>query len=321
MTLAQAWVFSEEVAGMPAPISLELLTRARTLAEQVSVVYLGTGSDEAFAELGRHGAQHVYHLTPDDHLPAASAAAAIEGLVAEHTPDVVLFGLTYTDRDVAGRLSARLGRPILSNAVAIDEEGGEVTVGNEILGGTVKVTTASRSDPPALVVVRPKAFSAEPDGEAVPAVVPIDMPDVGHAGSATISERHEEEAVGPKLEEADIIVSAGRGLGTADKFPMIEELAGLLGAATGATRAVVDAGWVPYALQVGQTGKTVKPSVYIACGISGAMQHLVGMKDSGTIIAINKDPEAPIFAVADLGIVGDVHNVVPKLIEALQART
>jgi electron transfer flavoprotein alpha subunit len=144
---------------------------------------------------------------------------------------------------------------------------------------------------------------------------------VGAAGSATVMERHTEEATGPKLEEAAIIVSGGRGLGEPEKFEMMNELAGLLGAAVGATRAIVDAGWVPYSYQVGQTGKTVRPAVYIACGISGAMQHLVGMKDSDTIIAINKDEEAPIFGVADLGVVGDVHDVVPKLIEALKSRS
>jgi electron transfer flavoprotein alpha subunit len=146
------------------------------------------------------------------------------------------------------------------------------------------------------------------------------MPDLGTATSALVLERHVEESEGPDLEAADVVVAGGRGLGAAEKFEMMDELAKLLGAAVGATRAVVDSGWVPYSYQVGQTGKTVKPNVYIACGISGAMQHLVGMKDSATIVAINKDPEAPIFGVSDLGVVGDLHSVVPQLIEALKAR-
>jgi electron transfer flavoprotein alpha subunit len=230
-----------------------------------------------------------------------------------------MFGLTPTDRDVAGRLSARLGVPVLSNAVDV-VVGDNVTAINEIHGGTTLVETAFTGGGPHLVVVRPKSFVAEPDSGGAPQVIPVAMPDIGHAGSATVVEKHEEPAQGPKLSEAEVIVSGGRGMGSAENFRMIEELAGLLGAATGATRAIVDSGWVPYAMQVGQTGKIVKPTVYIACGISGAMQHLVGMKDSTTIIAINKDEEAPIFGVADLGIVGDVHKVLPKLIEALKAR-
>jgi electron transfer flavoprotein alpha subunit len=317
--MARIWVFAEEIDGQPAPIALELLTKARTLGEDVSAFYVGQGSDDAFAELGRYGASRVFHLTPDDRLPAAAAAAALEALVTEHDPAIVLFGLAFTDRDVAGRLSARISRPVLSNAVDVTVNGG-VKVANEILGGTSVVETEVTTAAPAIVVVRPKAFPAEPGGDGSPEVVEVSMPDVGHAGSAVIVERHSETAEGPQLTEAKIIVSGGRGLGAADKFSMMEKLAGLLGAAVGATRAVVDSGWVPYAMQVGQTGKTVKPDVYIACGISGAMQHLVGMKDSGTIIAINKDPEAPIFGIADLGVVGDVHNVVPKLVEALEAR-
>ena len=146
------------------------------------------------------------------------------------------------------------------------------------------------------------------------------VPDLGAAGAAEIVERHVEERTGPKLDEAPIVVSGGRGLGEAEKYSMIEELAKLLKGAPGASRAIVDAGWVPYAYQVGQTGKTVKPTVYLACGISGATQHMVGMKGAKNIVAVNKDKDAPIFGIADLGIVGDVHKVLPKLIEALQAR-
>jgi electron transfer flavoprotein alpha subunit len=310
------WVFVEEVNGAPAPVGLELLTKARQLGT-VSAVFLGS-SDEAIAELGRYGAASVYRLTgAEGALPAAGAAAALADLCASESPDLVLFGLTYTDRDVAGRLSARLGKPVVSNASDIRLDGDTVVVVTEIFGGTQLVETAVRADEPALVIARPKSFTAEPGDEATPSVTDVPLGDAGHAGSAVITAVHVEESEGPKLEEADIVVAGGRGLGAADKFELIEQLAGKLSAATGATRAVVDAGWVAYSKQVGQTGKTVKPSIYIACGISGAMQHLVGMKDSGTIIAVNKDPDAPIFDVADLGIVGDLHQVIPKLLEAL----
>ena len=149
---------------------------------------------------------------------------------------------------------------------------------------------------------------------------PPPAPDTGASNAARIVARHVEERTGPKLDEADVVVSGGRGLGEKDQYVLIEQLAGLLHGAAGASRAIVDAGWVPYSHQVGQTGKTVKPTVYMACGISGATQHMVGMKNSKNIVAINKDQDAPIFQVADLGIVGDVHKVIPKLIEALQAR-
>lgn len=311
------WVFCEELDGAPSASALELLTKARSWGE-VEVFYVGAGNDAAYAALGDHGAAKVHQLDVGDKLPAAAAAAALADLVDEG--DIALFGMGSTDRDVAGRLSARMGCPVLANAVEIDTSSGRVLVTNEILGGTTRVVTAATAGP-VIVVARPKAFPAEPAGGAPPEIAAVAAPNVGHAGSAAVLESHVEESEGPDLEAAAIVVGGGRGMGgPEEKWEPVAKLAGLLGGAVGATRAVVDAGWVPYSLQVGQTGKTVKPDVYIACGVSGAMQHLVGMKDSSTIIAINKDAEAPIFTIADLGVIGDVHKVMPALIAALENR-
>jgi electron transfer flavoprotein alpha subunit len=312
-----AWVFAEENDGVPSDASLELLANARTHGD-ATVFYVGSGSDAAWATLGEHGATKVYHLDPGDSLPAAGAAAALADLLEADGGEVVLFGAGNTDRDVAGRLAARLGKPLVAGALDIDG-GDNIAVTSEILGGTKTVTTLITDGSPALVMTRPKAFTAEAIGGETPEVVEISMPDVGRS-DATIVERRVEVSEGPDLEAAAIVVSGGRGLGSAESFEIVEQLAGLLDGAVGGTRAVVDAGWVPYSYQVGQTGKTVKPLIYIACAISGAMQHVIGMKGSSTIIAINKDPDAPIFAISDLGIVGDVHKVVPQLIEALEER-
>ena len=315
--MASVWVFIEEVDAAPSVLGLELLAKARTVGD-VTAVYLGTGSDEAFAVLGEHGASSVLHADAGDRLPSGPLAAALADRMAAESPEMVLFGQAYTDRDVAGRLAARLGVGVLSNAsdVRLTDEG--VETDHEIFGGS-QVATASSSNGPFLVLIRPKSFPAEPIGGGAPSVVTLELPEVD-GSEARILESHVEEREGPQLGDATVVVSGGRGLGSAEAYDLVERLAKPLGAATGATRAIVDAGWVPYAKQVGQTGKTVKPNVYIAVGISGAMQHLVGMKDAGTIIAINKDPDAPIFSVADLGIVGDVHKVLPQLIEALENR-
>jgi electron transfer flavoprotein alpha subunit len=315
--MANVWVFVEEEGGSPTTIGLELLAAGRQLGE-VTVVYLGSGSESAFAMLGEHGATSVLHLDSGNRLPSGPVAAALAERIATAGPDVILFGQAYNDRDVAGRLAARLGVGVLSNAIAVRLANGLVETDHEILGGA-RVATASMQQGPFIVLIRPKSFTAEAVGGPVPTVDKVDLPEVG-AAEAAVVESHVEEREGPQLGEATIVVSGGRGLGSPEAYELVEKLGKQLGAATGATRAIVDAGWVPYAKQVGQTGKTVKPDVYIACGISGAMQHLVGMKDSKTIIAINKDPDAPIFSIADLGVVGDVHKVLPKLIETLEAR-
>ena len=314
----KTWVFSTESDGEAAGSALEALTKARDFGGQLGAVLVGAGSDAALAQLGAHGATTVLHATDD--LSSAVIAAGIAVAVEAEQPDLLIFGMGNLDRDVAGRLSARLGRPVLANAVDITSTGDTWRVASEILGGSTMVVTEFAGGPPAIVITRPKVFAAEPSGGGAPAVTAMETPDVGHADAVEVLSQHAETAAGPDLEAAAIVVSGGRGMGDAARFEKLNELAGLLGGAVGATRAVVDAGWVPYSLQVGQTGKTVKPDLYVACGISGAMQHLVGMKDSTTIISINKDPEAPIFGISDLGIVGDVHKVVPALVEALKNR-
>lgn len=316
--MANVWVFTQELDGAPTSLSLELLTKAREIGD-VTAIYVGAGSDDAFATVGDHGAAQLYHVDPGNSLVSGPVAATMAQLVESDAPDLILFGQGYDDRDVAGRLAAKLGKSVLSNAIEVSLDDTAETQ-HEIFGGTQIVTAKLTGSEPYIVLVRPKSFPAEPAGGAAPEVTKVDLADAGRS-AATVTESHVEQKEGPQLEEAAVIVSGGRGLGTSESYGMIERVAKPLKAATGATRAIVDAGWVPYAKQVGQTGKTVKPDVYIAAGISGAMQHLVGMKDSKTIIAINKDPDAPIFDVADLGIVGDVNNVLPKLAEELEKRT
>ena len=320
MAFDKVWVVvSYNEAGKPATVTNELLTKAREIAGTVEAFVPGDGAAVA-EDLGRYGATKVY--ATGDLGGALVGVQAAETIAAQVTsgngPDAVLFAQDYDGRDTAARLSVKLDVGVLTNVVGLSADG---TSEHAVFGGSTIVRAAFDSGvKPALYVVRPKSFAAEEGGGAAPEVVTVDVPDAGATAAAKVVQRHVEERTGPKLDEAPIVVSGGRGLGEAEKYQMIEELARLLKGAPGASRAIVDAGWVPYAYQVGQTGKTVKPTVYIACGISGATQHMVGMKGAKNIIAINKDQEAPIFTIADLGIVGDVHKVVPKLIEALKAR-
>lgn len=324
MAMERIWVFGEAAAdGGVATITLEMAAKARTMAERVEVFCGGDGGGCA-ATLGDHGVAVVYAAGPLDGAlqgvaVASAAAAAIESGAVE-APDAFMLGTTYDGRDVAARLSVKLDAPVLSNVVDLSLDGDRISGVEPVFGGATNVTSRFTGDKPGIWLVRPKSFEPAPTGGSPAEVRPLAVPDLGATGGAVVRDRFAEESEGPKLDEAAVVVSGGRGLGSKEAYSMVERLAGVLGAAPGASRAIVDAGWVPYSFQVGQTGKVVKPTVYIACGISGATQHLVGMKGSKNIIAINKDSEAPIFSIADLGIVGDVHKVLPKLIEALEAR-
>lgn len=320
MTIATIWVVVEPSNGSLTSTSLELLTQARSLATNVAAITWGDGASLA-GVAGEYGATTLYNVGElGGALPGVPVGAAIAQLVASAgVPDAILIPTSSDGRDIAGRLSARLDRPVLTNVTGLVDEGGLVTE-HPVFGGSQTVRAHFTAEGPGIVVVRAKSFVAEPSGGTSATVESAPVGDTGTAGSANITNSHVEERTGPKLEEAAVVVSGGRGLGEADKYALIEETAKLLHGAAGASRAIVDAGWVPYSHQVGQTGKTVKPTVYIAAGISGATQHMVGMKGSKNIVAINKDPDAPIFQIADFGIVGDVHKVLPALIAALKAR-
>ena len=312
-------VYAELSEGKVASTSLELMRKARELGE-VYAVALGTGAKAAATTLGKHGAK-VVHVSEDeafDDYIAEPATDAVARLYELERPDLILFGFTPDSREVAGRLAARLGSGLISNASDVATKDGGFVVKVPYFGGA-KVATMRANSKPAIVLVRPKSFEASETGGAAE-VKQLDVAVASGSKRAHITERVAEASEKVKLEDARVVVSGGRGMGGPQNFPLLEELAGALGGAVGASRAVVDAGWVPYSMQVGQTGKSVRPGVYIAVGISGAMQHTVGMKTSKVIIAINKDAEAPIMKMADLGVVGDALKIVPALTAAVKAK-
>jgi electron transfer flavoprotein alpha subunit len=317
------WVFTEVLEGNVVPIGLELLTKARSLGGTVEAIVFSPEADQVTATLGEYGATTVYAASDaaySEVLLGGPAAEAIAELAQQQQPDLILIGATYTGRDVAGRLSAKLDVPVIANGVDVSADGDQYIVQTAIFGATLIVESKFTGNKPAIATIRPKSFAAEPGGGAAPNVQPITTPVADRHKRAKVKDRVVASAEGPTLEDAPIVISGGRGLQDPSNFDLLHQVADLVGGAVGASRAVVDAGWVPYAMQVGQTGKTVKPTVYIACGISGAMQHTVGMKGAKNIIAINKDAEAPIFKLADLGVVGDTLKILPQLIEALKAR-
>lgn len=319
MALNNIWVFAQAADGAPTSATLELLTKARSLSSNVVAIIGGDGASAGV--LGEYGATKVYAINYGSSLPGVAIASALKAVIdGGETPDLVMFPQNYEGRDVMSRLSVKLDKTVITNNVDVIDSGDGVTVVTPIFGGNTLVSTTFTGAGPYLAAFRPKSFAAESAGGGAATVTAVAVPDLGTTGSASVTAVHVEETSGPKLDEANIVVSGGRGLGEASSYALVEELALLLKGAPGASRAIVDAGWVPYSYQVGQTGKVVKPTIYIAAGISGATQHMVGMKGSKNIIAINKDKEAPIFGVADLGIVGDVHKVLPQLIAALKGR-
>ncbi len=299
--------------------ALGVLSKAASLGEAAGVV-LGPGAGDLAPAAGAFGASRVY-VSDAGELEAPlpqPRVDALAGLVEESGADAVLFGASVLASDVAAGLAARLDAGLNWDLADLFVRDGELVGKRPALGDTVLVDVGWTSAP-RLALVRSGALEpVESGGEAE--VVSFEPSFSDFSTLATLVEQSTEAASGPSIEDADIIVAGGRGLGSPESFSLLEELAGALGGAVGATRAVVDAGWYPYATQVGQTGKTVSPRLYVACGISGAIQHKVGMQGSGTIVAINKDPNAPIFDFCDLGVVGDLHQIVPKLTELVRGR-
>jgi electron transfer flavoprotein alpha subunit len=314
----RVWVWTEISSDGVHPLSLELLTPARQMGTAEAVVFSAELGD-AVETLGQYGAEIVHHAVDgvfDEYVVEPHVATLVE-LINVDQPDVILFPSTFPARDVMARLAGTLGNGVIANASSVEfrEEQLIATV-NYSADYAAEVTL--NCDSPCLVQLRRKAYTAEAVGGSAEAreVSPVSR-DGGNR--VRVLETTLETTEGINLEDASIIVSGGRGLGQSENFKLVEDLARELNAAVGASRAIVDAGWVPYSYQVGQTGKTVKPSVYIAAGISGAIQHVAGMGNSQRIIAINNDPEAPIFEIADLGIVGDVLTILPKLTEKVRS--
>ena len=313
-------VFLEDHEGTLQKDSLGVLSKAASLDGDVEAVLLGGEVEGLAADAGRYGAKRV-HVMEDVLLTRPlpqPRVDVLETLIHEDGFDTVLFAATVLSADVAAALAARLDAGLNWDLTDVVLEDGKLVGKRPALGDSVYVDVGWTSEP-RLALIRSGTFEPEErGGEAEVEKFESRLQDFSLA--AEMVEQAHEESEGPSIEDADVIVAGGRGLGSPENFALVEDLAKALGGAVAATRAVVDADWYPYAAQVGQTGKTVSPKVYIACGISGAIQHKVGMQGSGLIVAINKDPNAPIFEYADFGVVGDLHEIVPKLTELVRAR-
>jgi electron transfer flavoprotein alpha subunit len=288
---------------------------------KAEAMLLGPAPDDAAQTLAKYGASKIYRSADPlyrDYL-TLPAAETVAQLIQKHSPAVMLFASSYTGRDIVANLSARLDCGAISDVGDFILKDGSVEATIPALGASYQNTSTLVSQGTKLLLVRPKSFEPRINEQSV-AVEEIQAPSDAALQKVHMKERVAVKREGPQLEGAKTIISGGRGLKGEENFAMLRELADALDGAVGATRAAVDAGWVPYSMQIGQTGKSVKPDLYIACGISGAVQHLSGMKTSKFIISINKDAEAPIFQYSDFGVVGDVFKVVPQLTEEIKKR-
>lgn len=300
--------------------SLGVLSRAAAVDPDTTAILIGSGVRELAPVAGRYGAKTV--LVADDASLEAPLPQprvdVISSVVKDKGFSNVLFGASVLASDIAGGLSSRLDAGLNWDLGDFEVQGGELVGKRSALGDTVMVDVGWTAEP-RLALVRSGSLEAkETGGDASVEDVAVAVEDF--STKATLVEQTQEESSGPSIEEADILVTGGRGLGSPDKFGMLEELASALGGAVASTRAVVDSGWYPYPTQIGQTGKVVSPKLYIGAGVSGAIQHKVGMQTSQTIVSINKDANAPIFEFSDLGVVGDLNEIVPKLTELVKAR-
>ena len=317
--MAEVLVLVDSLDGKVKKPTLELLTAARTLGEPSAVVVGAPGTAGPLKnQLAEFGAAKVYVAESDDiaGYTVAPKAEALAAVVEQASPAAVLVSSSGENKEVAARLALKIGGGLLYDAVGIEADG---TVSQQIFGASVEVKARVSKGTP-VITVRPNSFAPEPQtGAAEEVAVSVSLSDA--AKSARIVETVvEEKGSRPQLSDASVVVSGGRGIGKSDNFGIVEKLADSLGAAVGASRAVVDAGWVPHSMQVGQTGVTVSPQLYLAVGISGAIQHRAGMQTSKTIVAINKDAEAPIFEIADFGVVGDLFAVAPQLTDEITKR-
>jgi electron transfer flavoprotein alpha subunit len=315
--MAEILVLAEHTGDDVKKVTLELITLARRFGEP-SVVWTGPGAEQAQARCAEYGAARIYvaDAAIDDYV-VAPAAELLAQLVREKSPALVLLAGTPQGKEVAGRLAVKIDSGVLTDAVDLQPGDDGPVAEQSIFGGATIVHSRVRRGTP-IVAVRPNAVALEATpgaAELSPVSLTGDL-----AGARVINMVVAERGERPDLTEASIVVSGGRGTGGAEGFGVIEQLADALGAAVGASRAVTDAGWYPHQFQVGQTGKTVSPQLYMAIGISGAIQHRAGMQTSKTIIAVNKDPEAPIFELADFGVVGDLFKVVPQLLDEISKR-
>jgi electron transfer flavoprotein alpha subunit len=313
--MAEVLVLVDHLEGEIKKSTYELLTAARALGEPSAVVVGGSGTAGKLSEgLKAHGAAKIYVAETDSTDFLTPQVAVLAALIERTSPAAVLIGVSADGKEIAGRLAVRTNSALLSDVVAVSGEG----VTHSVFGGAYLAEAKANTDHP-VITLRPGSVEIEPaDGAGAEETVEVPA---AAGRQATVTSR--EPITGgdrPELTEASVVVSGGRGVGSADDFAVVEALADSLGAAVGASRAAVDSGYYPHQFQVGQTGKTVSPQLYIALGISGAIQHRAGMQTSKTIIAVNKDAEAPIFEIADFGVVGDLFKVAPQLADEVAKR-